>query len=86
MMLQWGVEKADELGLKMMVEATVEGRRLYERFGCEIKEIMEVKREGMEGDVEWVELEKRYPLACCWMVRPPGGVKEEERVLKVVNV
>lgn len=68
-MLQWGVEKADELGLKMVVEATVQGTRLYQSFGFVVMETVDLKKEGMEGDVEWKELERRYPLSCCWMVR-----------------
>lgn len=70
MMLQWGVEKAEELGLKMLVEATVTGRALYERFGFVTREVVDVRREGMEGDAEWEMLERRYPLICCWMERP----------------
>jgi len=81
-MLQWGVEKADELELKMVVEATVQGRRLYESFGFVVMEIVDVKKEGMEGDVEWEELEMRYPLSCCWMVR---SVPNDSPNLKVTN-
>ena len=75
-MVQWGIDRADKLGLKMVVEATVQGQQLYQRFGFLTKEIVHLRKEGMEGDAEWEELERRYPLVCCWMIRPKkaGGV------------
>jgi hypothetical protein len=73
-MLQWGINKADKLGVKMVVEATVQGQQFYQRFGFVTKEILDMKKEGMEGDDEWMELEKRFPLVCCWMVRAKKAV------------
>jgi hypothetical protein len=34
-LLQWGLDEADRLGLMIYLEATEEGRPLYERFGFE---------------------------------------------------
>jgi GNAT superfamily N-acetyltransferase len=36
MLLKWGVEKANELGLECYLESSVEGRALYERFGFKV--------------------------------------------------
>jgi len=69
-MLKWGVDKADELGLKCIVEATVDGQQLYERFGFLTKQVVDTKKEGMDGDEEWMKLQDRYPLVSCWMERP----------------
>lgn len=38
MLMKWGCDKADELGLPAFVQATHEGRLLYERFGFEDKD------------------------------------------------
>ncbi|THW24783.1 hypothetical protein D6D23_04922 [Aureobasidium pullulans] len=38
--MRWGVDFADRLGLPMYVEATLPGRRLYERWGFQVQEIM----------------------------------------------
>jgi hypothetical protein len=70
MMLQWGVDRADELGVKCIVEATVDGQSLYARFGFVTKQVVDTKKEGMDEDEEWMKLQKRYPLVSCWMERP----------------
>ncbi|THW02716.1 hypothetical protein D6D25_08526 [Aureobasidium pullulans] len=38
--MKWGVDLADRLGLPIYVEATLPGRRLYERWGFEVQETM----------------------------------------------
>ncbi|PSN65966.1 hypothetical protein BS50DRAFT_588756 [Corynespora cassiicola Philippines] len=38
--LQWGVDKADAINAKAFIEATVDGARLYERFGFVTKQIV----------------------------------------------
>lgn len=67
--LQWGMEKADEMRVKSFIEATIEGTQLYEKFGFITKEIMDVKREDMEQDSEWMALAQEYPLRYRWMER-----------------
>jgi len=69
-MLQWGINRADEMGVEAFIQATVEGKELYENFGFVTKDIMDLKKPGMQGDAEWVKLERRYPLVYRWMERP----------------
>lgn len=38
--MKWGVKLADRLRLPMYVEATLPGKRLYERWGFQVQEIM----------------------------------------------
>jgi hypothetical protein len=78
MMLQWGVGMADELGVKCIVEATVDGQPLYERFSFVTKQVVDTKKEGMDADEEWMKLQERYPLVSCWMERP--GKSEGSRL------
>jgi hypothetical protein len=33
MLVQWGVDRADELGIEAYHESSIEARKLYERFG-----------------------------------------------------
>lgn len=73
--LQWGIDKADEMGVRSFIEATIEGAQLYERFGFVTKQIMDVKREGMDQDAEWKILAREYPLRYRWMEREKKSVK-----------
>jgi GNAT superfamily N-acetyltransferase len=57
MLVNWGIQRADELGVKAFVEASPEGRRLYE--SCGFREVEEVllkgDDEGKGGRKEWEE-------------------------------
>ncbi|KAL3459534.1 acyl-CoA N-acyltransferase [Aspergillus heterothallicus] len=39
-LLRWGIEEAERLGLPLYLEATEEGRPVYERFGFETRKVM----------------------------------------------
>lgn len=69
MSLQWGIDKADEMDVDAFIEATIGGAQLYEEFGFKTKEIVDLRREGMEGDAEWTNLAEEYPLKYRWMER-----------------
>ncbi|KUJ09113.1 uncharacterized protein LY89DRAFT_690644 [Mollisia scopiformis] len=51
MLVKWGVDKADELGVRGFVEASAKGRRLYESQG--FREIEDVKLRGGEVRASW---------------------------------
>ncbi|KAE8449770.1 hypothetical protein EG329_007545 [Mollisiaceae sp. DMI_Dod_QoI] len=54
MLVQWGAAKADELGVRAFVEASPEGKRLYESCGFEVKEeIVLAGDEAPHGKSEW---------------------------------
>jgi hypothetical protein len=51
MLVQWGVEESEELGLPCYLQATEEGRRLYAKHGFEDLDMVEFDLEeyGLEG-------------------------------------
>ncbi len=64
MLVKWGTEKADELGLKCFVEASYLGRPLYEKFGFVIGE--HVLLDGAKVREEWREFGE---IGYYWMER-----------------
>jgi ribosomal protein S18 acetylase RimI-like enzyme len=65
MLLRWGMQKADEQGTETYLEASPDGKPIYEHYGFKEVERLVVPLEGKEGIVgeekEFVE---------CFMVRP----------------
>lgn len=41
MLLKWGVDRADELGIEAYLESSIEGRILYERYGYKVLKAVE---------------------------------------------
>ncbi|KAL4886297.1 acyl-CoA N-acyltransferase [Aspergillus karnatakaensis] len=50
-LLAWGIGKAARLGLEMSLEATREGRRLYESVGFEVVKVEEFDARGFGVDI-----------------------------------
>lgn len=71
MLVKWGTENANRLGVKTLVEATTYGRGLYEQEGFEFVENWETKLPA-----KWVG--KREPQRYIWLVRPVGEARTEE--------
>lgn len=61
MLMRWGLEKADEEGVESYLEASPEGKPVYEHFGF-------VEQEELEIDLEGKGREEKY--AEVFMVRP----------------
>lgn len=61
MMMQWGVNKADEDGVECYLDATPEGKPLYEKF-------------GFRDELVWPFFDDVYKHS--FMVRQPSGSKE----------
>ncbi|USP79709.1 gnat family protein [Curvularia clavata] len=51
MLLNWGISKADSLGLPAFLESSAMGRPLYERLGFQAREVVtfDLKKYGLEG-------------------------------------
>ncbi|KAL3443400.1 hypothetical protein BJX65DRAFT_199540 [Aspergillus insuetus] len=60
-LLKWGFEKSEQLGLPIYLEATAEGRPVYERYGFET-----VKVQGFDARPYGVDEEVEY----AFMIRP----------------
>lgn len=52
MLLQWGINKADSLGLPAFLESSAMGKPLYERMGFQTKEVsvFDLTKYGLEGE------------------------------------
>lgn len=74
--MAWGLKQVDDMGLESYIEATEEGRRLYERNGYQVVARVEVDMEGKgDGEENWKTLERRLlPCGFYAMWRPVGGV------------
>ena len=76
LLLQWGTEQADKLGIEAYVEAAYLGRVVYERHGFVVMNILGLGfqlRDESPGD-EWLRLVRHMeenPVAIMW--RPVGG-------------
>lgn len=70
MLVKWGTEKADELGLKCFVEASYLGRPLYAKFGFVVGE--HVLLDGGKVREEWREFGE---IGYYWMDREVGAGK-----------
>jgi GNAT superfamily N-acetyltransferase len=68
LLVRWGTQRADELGVKGFVEASYEGRRLYESCGFVVKEHVLLK--GGEVKEEWGDYGE---VGYNWMERELGG-------------
>jgi GNAT superfamily N-acetyltransferase len=56
-LLKWGFEKSEELGLPIYLEATAEGRPVYERYGFET-----VKVQGFDARLYGVDEQVEYAV------------------------
>ena len=79
MIMRWGLQKADEMGVEFWLDATVRGKPLYEShgFGSVLKNVLTVDNSGAnEG---WKRLDRvmnEDPMTMWVMWRPIGGVFE----------
>lgn len=75
MLIRWGFDKADELGLETFVEATAEGKPTYAANGFRYVDTFLMDAVKNDPSPRWMELEKelRTPIPLFLMVRPKGG-------------
>lgn len=75
LLVNWGVQKADELGIECFVEATDPGSMLYQKFG--FTNLMKVLVDAENGTKERHEMIKKLapqPVKYWAMWRPKGGM------------
>ncbi|PSR97345.1 hypothetical protein BD289DRAFT_107833 [Coniella lustricola] len=82
--LDWGVSKADELGLDIFLDATLPSKTLFEKNGfVEIKKNVISPQADDVDDVKWKEMEQKVGiLTYLLMWRPFGGKYEEGKTTK----
>lgn len=81
--MNWGMAKADELGLEMFLDATPPGKPLYDSNGFVTVEENITAPTTDNPDDKWKETaEKACPFTFYLMWRPVGGKFEEGKTLK----
>jgi len=65
MLMEWGVSIADKMGVEAVVESSVYGRRLYEKFGFIMQEHV-----TMEPPPKWAPKDAKGKQRFFWMKRP----------------
>jgi predicted acetyltransferase len=64
MLLKWGTDEADRLGIPSYLESSEEGRPLYEKFGYETVDVVTVDFSKWGGPTD---------ASSCLMLRPAKG-------------
>jgi predicted N-acetyltransferase YhbS len=77
-LLEYGVRKADELGIECFVEATDEGMGLYKKFGfMNLTKVLVDAENGTTERHQMIQKLTPQPVKYWAMWRPKGGVVEE---------
>ncbi|KAK5996391.1 hypothetical protein PT974_01725 [Cladobotryum mycophilum] len=78
LIMDWGIKKADDMGLEMWLNATVYGVPLYEKHGFVVVEENHVHPIKENPDEEWKKAEEALTPITVWaMWRPIGGKYEQ---------
>jgi hypothetical protein len=77
-MLEWGMKKADELGIEGYVEATDAGRMLYQKYGfVTLMKVLVDAENGTPERHETIQKLTPQPTQYWAMWRPKGGVAKD---------
>lgn len=78
MLMQWGMDHADEMGLEVVVEASDQGVDLYRKFGLTPVDKIAVDMHIDNPSNTWRKMESDFgTVLITWMWKPHGGVIEE---------
>lgn len=81
--MNWGKQKADEMGVEMWLDATKYGVPVYLKHGFTVVGVNQVKPTKEDPGEEWVKTEKELGEMTFWpMWRPAGGDYDEETSVK----
>ena len=72
LVMDWGLERADRMGLECFIEATEEGKPCYERFGFEVLDRNELHVEKKEPGEGWREAEGQLLPFMWWSMYKPA--------------
>ena len=79
MMMEWGVSKADELGVESLIEASMMGRWVYEKYGWRVIAKISFTTAKKDPSDQWLRYEHQLaPSTPHIMWRPKGGVWAED--------
>jgi len=78
LLMDWGVQKANEMDLEAYIDATDVGKHLYETYGFIAGQKVDFDPSKPNPSARWKELEKiLLPFTFYPMWRPAGGRREE---------
>ena len=77
MLVKWGTDIADKLGVEAVVEASIPGRALYEHFGFET-----LQHVALDFPEKWKGKDKQKFF---WMVRPVNGKGEISEAVRNIT-
>lgn len=81
--MDWGMKKADDLGLEFFLDATPPGKPLYEANGFVCVEENVTAPTMDNPDDKWKEMEGKVSPFTFWLMwRPVGGRYEEGKTIK----
>ena len=83
MLVRWGTQNADELGIEAFVEATDDGKLCYEALGFTYMNTMYMDTAKRNPSKKWMEMSDclRMPMHGYLMWRPKGGKFEEGKTV-----
>ena len=85
LIMQWGLKKADEMGVEMWLDATVYGIPLYKKYGFRIVHENTLHPKTDKPNDEWKKIEGELKTMTMWqMWRPIGGKFEEGKTIQPV--
>ena len=59
-MMEWGVQRADELGLETFIEGTDYGKLLYQKHGNRNLRTVWIDTDAADANDEWRAMERKY--------------------------
>ncbi|KAK4985885.1 hypothetical protein LTR50_005674 [Elasticomyces elasticus] len=72
LIMNWGLERADELGLDTFIEATKEGKPCYESFGFKVVDENSFRSKAGDQSGEWKEIESKLLPFTWWSMIKHG--------------
>ena len=80
--MNWGIQRAKEMGVEMWIDATIHGIPLYKKHGFVVVNETSLDPKPDKADDEWKKLENELlPITMWQMWRPASGPYEEGKTV-----
>lgn len=81
MLMEWGINVADQMGIEVVVEATKMGMHLYKKFGLRTVEKICIDTAVDNPSNLWKKMESDFGNCIIWwMWKPHGGIYEPGKI------
>jgi GNAT superfamily N-acetyltransferase len=82
LIMNWGIQRAKEMGVEMWIDATIHGIPLYKKHGFVVVNENSLEPKPDNPDAEWKKLENELlPITMWQMWRPASGPYEEGKTV-----